>query len=85
MSDMKEERITVRLNEDEYSLLHSYSQQENKTESEIVRAALEIYFKEVLSQRSCYELACTLKIIGVTKKLPSDLSFNKDYLKGFGE
>ena len=85
MSDMKEQRITIRLDEQEHSILSSLSRKENKTESEIVRAALRKYFQETLAQQNSYELAQQLGIIGVTKELPSDLSSNKEYFEGFGE
>jgi uncharacterized protein (DUF1778 family) len=85
MSDMKEERITIRLDEQEHFLLHSLAKRENKTESEIVCAALRMYVKEVFAQQSCYDFARELGIIGVTEELPSDLSTNKDYFERFGE
>lgn len=85
MSDMKSLRITIRLDEQEQSILSRLSRRQNKTESEIVREALQLYFQAANSQESCYDLACNLGIIGVTEDLPSDLSTNKDYLEGFGE
>ena len=85
MSDMKKQRITIRLDEQEHSLLSSLSRRENKTESEIVRTALRKYFQEALAQQSGYELTQQLGIIGVTQDLPSDLSKNKEYFEGFGE
>lgn len=85
MSDMKSLRITIRLDEQEQSILSRLSHKQNKTESEIVREALQAYFQAANSQESCYDLARNLGIIGVTEDLPSDLSTNKDYLEGFGE
>lgn len=85
MSDMKEQRITIRLDEQEQSILSSLSRRENKTESEIMRTALRKYFQEAVAQENSYELAQQLGIIGVTTELPSDLSISKDYFEGFGE
>jgi len=85
MSDMKEERITIRLDEQEHSLLSRLSQQEQRSESEIVRTALRKYCQEALAQPNSYELAKALGIIGATKGLPSDLSTNEAYFEGFGE
>lgn len=82
---MKSLRITIRLDEQEQSLLSRLSRRQNKTESEIVREALQVYFQVANSQESSYDLAHNLGIIGVTEDLPSDLSTNKDYLEGFGE
>ncbi|MGK7877319.1 MAG: ribbon-helix-helix protein, CopG family [Xenococcaceae cyanobacterium] len=82
---MKEQRITIRLDEQEHSLLSSLSLRENKTESEIVRAALRKYCQEALASQSSYSLAQELGIIGITEELPSDLSTNKAYFEGFGE
>lgn len=85
MSDMKTSRITIRLDEREQSILSHLSRWQNKTESEIVREALQVYFQAALAQQSCYDLGQKLGIIGATKDLPSDLSTNKDYFEGFGE
>ena len=85
MSDMKKQRITIRLDEQEQSILSSLSRRENKTESEIMRAALRKYFQESVTQENSYELAQKLGIIGVAQDLPSDLSSNKDYFEGFGK
>lgn len=37
------------------------------------------------NHKSCYDLAESLGIIGIAEDLPSDLSTNPDYLKGFGK
>ena len=82
---MKSFRITIRLDEQEQSILSRLSRRRNKTESEIVREALQVYFQIANSQESSYDLARNLVIIGVTEDLPSDLSTNKDYLEGLGK
>ncbi|MEA5551435.1 CopG family transcriptional regulator [Anabaena cylindrica UHCC 0172] len=82
---MKEERITICIDQQEHSLLSSLSLRENKTESEIVREALRMYFQSVGSQISCYDLAKDLGIIGIAGDMPSDLSTNTDYLEEFGK
>ncbi|ELS00209.1 hypothetical protein [Gloeocapsa sp. PCC 73106] len=85
MSDVKEKRITISINEQEQLLLSSLSRRKNKTESEIVREALGEYLKETMAEQNCYDLAVELGVIGVSAGQPSDLSTNKDYLNGFGE
>ncbi|PNW38208.1 UNVERIFIED_CONTAM: CopG family transcriptional regulator [Euhalothece sp. KZN 001] len=82
---MKEELITIRLNEEEHSLLSRLSQQEQKSESEILRNALRKYYQEAVTQQNSYELAKSLNLLGITEELPSDLSTNEAYFEGFGE
>jgi virulence-associated protein VagC len=38
-----------------------------------------------INDKSCYNLAMELGIIGIAKDLPSDLSTNPDYFEGFGK
>lgn len=85
MSDMKEEQIAIRLDEQEHSLLSRLSQQEQRSEAEVVRTALRKYYQKALAPSNSYELAKTLGIIGVTKELPSDLSTNYAFCEGFDE
>jgi predicted DNA-binding protein len=59
MSDVKFLRITIRLDEQEQLILSRLSRRQNKTESEIVREALQVYFQAANSQESCYDLALT--------------------------
>lgn len=47
--------------------------------------AIEKYLQDFPPQKSCYDLAKELGIIGSADNLPSDLSTNKDYFQGFGE
>jgi len=82
---MKEQQITIRLDEKEHALLSRLSKQEQKSESEIIHTARRKYCQDALAQRDAYELAQKLGVIGVTDQLPSDLSSNQDYLEGFGE
>jgi len=56
-----------------------------KSESTVVREALERYFKRKTDNESCYDAAVRLGIIGCAKGLPRDLSTNKKYFKGFGK
>ncbi|BAZ36851.1 hypothetical protein NIES4101_27710 (plasmid) [Calothrix sp. NIES-4101] len=85
---MKEESISVVLQPEEHVLLKSISIRQNKSESEIVIIALREYFNflsAASSSNSCYDLALELGVVGIAKDLPSDLSTNKEYFKGFGQ
>jgi len=77
--DMSEKYITICLSEEERNLLRHYSQRENTSESDIVRAALNHYFATLSARKTCYDLAKELGILGVAQQLPPDLSTNKDH------
>jgi hypothetical protein len=64
--------------------LHQVAKLTQKTEQELITEALEKHLKELSQSKSCYDLAMELGVIGVTKKLPSDLSTNPTYFEGFG-
>ncbi len=75
--------LTLRLNEALYAKVSSTTKQRKTTRSEVVREALNIYFKKSngSSKGSAFELANDLAGIMAG---PRDLSANKIHLKGFG-
>jgi predicted transcriptional regulator len=89
MSDMgrskpKSKRISVRLSP-QLSQRLKREAVNGKAESEVVREALEDYFKRPAAVESCYDAFLRLGLIGAAKGLPRDLSTNRKYFKGFGE
>lgn len=56
-----------------------------KSESEVVREALEAYLSNAPEGPSAYDLAVRAGVIGCVKSGPRDLSTNPKYFKGFGE
>jgi metal-responsive CopG/Arc/MetJ family transcriptional regulator len=85
MSDMKEYRISIRVEEKLQQLLTKVALSQKKAESEIVREALRSYLEKFSSDETCYDLAHELGIIGTVADLPEDLSSNPDYFEGFGK
>ena len=91
MSDVARERpgtvdrISVRLTPKLAAKLKREVSSLGKSESTVVREALERYFERKTNGESCYDAAVRLGVIGCAKGLPRDLSTNKKYFKGFGE
>jgi len=91
MSDMADRntvadsRISVRLTSNLASRLKREVSVRRTSESMLVREALETYFRNQASIESCYDAFVRLGIAGSAKGLPSDLSTNKKYFKGFGK
>jgi predicted transcriptional regulator len=78
-------RISVRLTPTLASKLKKEVSSRRKTESTVVREALETYFEREASTESCYDAFVRLGLAGSAKGLPRDLSTNKKYYKGFGK
>lgn len=55
------------------------------SQSQVVREALEVYLARGDGQRSAYELARDLGLIGCVRRGARDLSTNPKHLEGFGE
>ena len=55
-----------------------------KSESVVVREALEKHLAEEPKNVSAYDLALQIGAIGCAKNLPPNLSTNKKYMEGFG-
>jgi metal-responsive CopG/Arc/MetJ family transcriptional regulator len=55
-----------------------------KSESELVREALEEYMQRNVEGPSCYDIAKKAGWIGCIKDGPPDLGTNPKYMEGFG-
>ena len=82
---MSSTRISVRIPSQLTARLRSSSRAKGATESELVRAALEIYLGHYRGERTAYELAQAAGIIGVAEDAPRDLSTNRRYFDGLGK
>jgi hypothetical protein len=51
----------------------------------VVRESLEVFLSPVGTERSAYEVADELGLIGCVRKARKDLSSNRKYLKEFGK
>jgi hypothetical protein len=77
-------RISVRLDSGIQQRLDAEVRATGKNESEILREALDAYFRKQLLPKSCLELAHRHGLIGCAKCLPADLSTSRRHFKGFG-
>jgi predicted transcriptional regulator len=86
MSDiMSSQRITIRVSESLVKRLKKQADMKHRSESALVREALENYLGEASTPSSAYDLAREAGLIGCARGLPSDLSANRKHFEGFGE
>jgi predicted DNA-binding protein len=86
MSDiMSSQRITVRISESLVKRLKKHAGMKGRSESVLVREALENYLGEARGSGSAYDLAREASLIGCVRAGPSDFSTNRKHFKGFGE
>jgi predicted DNA-binding protein len=89
MSDMASDRITIRIPETLGQRLRHRSRMKGKSESVLIREALENYLGQTPEARPAYELAEEAGLIGLvgrgSKSLPKDLSTNRRHMEGFGK
>ena len=86
MSDtMSSQRITIRISESLVKRLKKHADLKRRSESALVREALESYLAEASTPGSAYDLAREAGLIGRVRRGPSDLSTNRKYLEGFGK
>jgi predicted DNA-binding protein len=94
MSDMRSERITIRIPGELGGRLRHRSRIRGQTESVLVREALETYLGRSNGERSAFELAEEAGLIGCLRRGPrsparrspaKDLSTNPRYFKDFGK
>lgn len=86
MSDiMSSQRITIRISESLVKRLRKHAGIRRRSESALVREALESYLGEASTPGSAYDLAREAGLIGCVAGKPSDLSVNRKYLEGFGK
>lgn len=82
---MPSQRISVRVPPSLGRRLKQRSTQKGAPESEVVREALEAFLSPLRGERSAYEVASELGLIGSGGKAPKDLSTNRKYFKNFGK
>jgi len=85
MSDMAAGRITVRIPNELQDRLRSCSRLGGKTESRLIREALETYLGQAGGARVAYELAEEAGLIGCIGRAAKDLSTNRRHFEGFGQ
>jgi metal-responsive CopG/Arc/MetJ family transcriptional regulator len=86
MSDiMSSQRITIRVSESLVKKLKKHADEKRRSESSLVREALETYLGEPTLSSSAYDLANAAGLIGCVRGGASDLSTNRKHFKGFGE
>jgi metal-responsive CopG/Arc/MetJ family transcriptional regulator len=81
---MPNQRLSVRIPAELQDDLESLAHTTGKSESELVREALEEYCLKYGNGPSCYDLAEKAGLIGCAKNLPKDLSVNPRHMDGFG-
>ncbi len=86
MSDaMSSQRITIRISESLVKRLKKQAGRKRRSESALVREALESYLGEAPASSSAYDLARAAGLIGCVRRVPSDLSTHRKHFEGFGE
>jgi hypothetical protein len=81
---MASRRLSVRIEPGLQSSLRRRAALARKSESVIVREALESYLAAVTEEVSAYDLALQAGVIGCAKPAPRDLSTNPRHFEGFG-
>jgi metal-responsive CopG/Arc/MetJ family transcriptional regulator len=80
---MSHSRISVRLDKDTQRRLDEAVRATGKNESELVRDALAAFLLNGPSADNCLELAQRRGLIGCAKRLPADLSTNREHFEGY--
>jgi len=76
-------RLSIRIPQTLQEGMERVVKSTGKSESEIVRAALEEFCERHEQERSCYDLAADSGALGCGRG-PSDLSVNPKHMEGFG-
>ncbi len=82
---MSSQRITIRISESLVKRLKKHARMRRRSESALVREALENYLGEAPTSSSAYDLAREAGLIGCVRGGPSDLSTNRKHFEGFGK
>ena len=82
---MSSDRISVRIPGPLTKRLQKASAMKGKSESQVIREALEQYLGAVSGERSAYEIAEAAELIGCVRRAAKDLSSNRSHLEGFGK
>jgi predicted DNA-binding protein len=81
----KPKRVTVRFPAALQARLERRAKLSGKTESEVVREAVEAHVSENVRPKSALQLAKQLELVGCVKDAPADLSANPKYFEDFGK
>ena len=81
---MTAKRISVRIESRLEYRLRRKAARERKTESAIIREALQSYLQPDSGEPTAYDIATRAGLVGCAKRLPRDLSTNPKYLAGLG-
>jgi len=81
---MSDRRITIRISAPIQKKMAALIKQSGRTESDIVRNALETYFEQQAPVKTAYDAFLESGLIGDAPELPSDLATNPKYMEGFG-
>ena len=81
---MASQRISIRVPSALEQRLRKRSLMEGKSESEVVREALETYLAKTDDELSAYAVADGAGLIGCVRRAPKDLSTDRRHLEGFG-
>jgi metal-responsive CopG/Arc/MetJ family transcriptional regulator len=82
---MPPDRITIRVSRRLGQRLESRSRASGKSQSEIVRVAVETFLGTADGSGSAFEAASAAGLIGCAEGLPRDLSTDRRHLEGFGK
>jgi predicted transcriptional regulator len=82
---MSSQRITIRISESLVKRLKKHAGMRRRSESALVREALESYLGELSTPSSAHDLAREAGLIGCVAGEPSDLSTSRKHLEGFGK
>lgn len=77
-------RLSIRIPDALHGELGELSSATGKSESQLVREALEEYFRRHGARPTCFELAQEAGVIGCAAGLPADLSTSDQHMQGFG-
>lgn len=77
-------RITIRVDKTIQERLETIARATGRTESELVREAIEEYLSHQPPIRTCFDVAKKAGVIGCVKGGPRDLSTNPKHMEGFG-
>lgn len=78
-------RITIRISDSLVKRLKKQAGAKRRSESALVREALESYLGEAPASNSAYDLARAAGLIGCVRGGPSDLSTHRKHFEGFGK
>lgn len=82
---MASQRISVRIPGALGHKLKKRSLLKRRSESDLVREALESYLAEPNAEHSAFELAERAGLIGCVHQAPRDFSTNRKHFEGFGK